>query len=156
MPDVLAHLAEAERDAVANTLAQYLASLGTQVASALPEADAVERGRKLYESVSVRGVSLADKALPARCRSPVAEKYTVASLAEFLQDPLARGLVGGCRIATGTQRGGGDRELSAARAEDGAGNFSARRGACRAGESVLPSTAAMRVTARAKSLHRRR
>ncbi len=90
MPDVLGHLPEAERVGTANELAHFLASLGKPTASALPATEAVERGRKLYHSVGCVACHSPEKALPGSVPlGPVAEKYTLASLTEFLQDPLA-------------------------------------------------------------------
>lgn len=90
MPDVLAHLPEAERMEAANALAHFLASLGKPAASALPAAEAVERGRKLYHSVGCVACHSPEKALPGSVPlGPLTEKYTLASLTEFLQDPLA-------------------------------------------------------------------
>ena len=90
MPDVLAHLPNAERDEATNALAHFLASLGKPVASAVPAAEAVERGRKLYHSVGCVACHSPEKALPGSVPlGPVAEKYTLASLTAFLQDPLA-------------------------------------------------------------------
>ena len=90
MPDVLAHLPEAERTGSANELAHYLASLGKPAASALPAAEAVERGRELYHSVGCVACHSPEKALPGSVPlGPLAQKYTLASLTEFLKDPLA-------------------------------------------------------------------
>ena len=90
MPDVLAHLPEAERVGSANKLAHYLASLGKPVASAQPAEEAVERGRALYHLVGCVACHSPEKALPGSVPlGPVAEKYTLASLTAFLQDPLA-------------------------------------------------------------------
>jgi mono/diheme cytochrome c family protein len=90
MPDVLAHLPEPQRTDAANALAHYLATLGKPVASELPKADAVERGRALYHAVGCVACHAPEKALPGSVPlGPLAEKCTVASLAEFLQDPLA-------------------------------------------------------------------
>jgi mono/diheme cytochrome c family protein len=90
MPDVLAHLPEAERGETANALAHFLATLGTPAAAALPVAGAVERGRKLYHTVGCVACHSPEKALPGSVPlGPVAEKYTLASLTAFLQDPLA-------------------------------------------------------------------
>ena len=92
MPDVLGHLPEAQRQDAANALAHYLATLGKLVASDLPKADAVERGAKLYHSGGCVGCHAPEKALPGSVLSvplgPLAEKYTVASLAAFLERPL--------------------------------------------------------------------
>ena len=90
MPDVLAHLPEAERTGSANELAHYLASLGKPAASVLPAAEAVECGRALYHSVGCVACHSPEKALPDSVPlGPLAEKYTLASLIAFLQDPLA-------------------------------------------------------------------
>lgn len=92
MPDVLAHLPETERVRVANELTHFLASLGTPAASLLPlpEAQAVERGRVLYHSVGCVACHTPDDALPGSVPlGPLAQKYTLTSLTEFLKDPLA-------------------------------------------------------------------
>ena len=90
MPDVLAHLPEAERTGSANELAHYLASLGKPAASALPVAEAVERGRALYHLVGCVACHSPEKALAGSVPlGPLAQKYTLASLTAFLQDPLA-------------------------------------------------------------------
>ncbi|MDB6175706.1 MAG: cytochrome c1 [Chthoniobacteraceae bacterium] len=90
MPDVLAHLPDAERADVAKALAHFLASLGKPAASAVPAAEAVARGRKLYHSVGCVACHSPEKALSGSVPlGPVAEKYTLVSLAAFLQDPLA-------------------------------------------------------------------
>ncbi len=90
MPDVLAHLPEAERVESANQLAHYLSSLGKQTASPLPAVEAVERGRELYHSVGCVACHSPEQALPDSVPlGPLAEKYTLASLTAFLKDPLA-------------------------------------------------------------------
>ncbi|MDB6154496.1 MAG: cytochrome c1 [Chthoniobacteraceae bacterium] len=90
MPDVLAYLPDAERADAAKALAHFLSSLGKPAASAVPAAEAVERGRKLYHSVGCVACHSPEKALSGSVPlGPVAEKYTLASLAAFLQDPLA-------------------------------------------------------------------
>ena len=89
MPDVLAHLPEAQREDLANALAHYLATLGQLKASELPQPDAVERGRKLYHSVGCVACHSPEKTLSGSVPlGPLAEKYTVASLAAFLERPL--------------------------------------------------------------------
>lgn len=90
MPDVLAHLPQAERNDVANALAHFLTSLGKSSTSAQPAAEAVERGRKLYHSVGCVACHSPEKALPGSVPlGPVAEKYTLPSLTGFLREPLA-------------------------------------------------------------------
>lgn len=90
MPDVLGHLPQAQRDAAANALAHYLASLGQPAPSALPAADAVERGRKLYHSIGCVACHSPEKLLPGSVPlGPLEEKYSVVSLTKFLEDPLA-------------------------------------------------------------------
>jgi mono/diheme cytochrome c family protein len=90
MPDVLAHLPEGERANAADALAHFLASLGKPAASALPKADAVDRGQALYHSVGCVACHSPEQPLPGSVPlGPVAEKYTLASLTAFLQDPLA-------------------------------------------------------------------
>ncbi|MBN8246445.1 MAG: c-type cytochrome [Verrucomicrobia bacterium] len=89
MPDVLAHLPEAQREDVANALAHYLATLGQPGASGRPQPDAVERGRTLYHSVGCVACHSPEKTLSDSVPlGPLAEKYTVASLAAFLERPL--------------------------------------------------------------------
>lgn len=89
MPDVLAHLPEAQREEAANALAHYLATLGQPKASELPQPDAVERGRTLYHSVGCVACHAPEKRLSGSVPlGPLAEKYTVASLAAFLERPL--------------------------------------------------------------------
>jgi cytochrome c2 len=52
MPDVLGHLPAAEREATAEAIAHYLATLGGPAPTFTPPAPAaVERGRKLYHAV---------------------------------------------------------------------------------------------------------
>jgi mono/diheme cytochrome c family protein len=91
MPDVLAHLAEAERTEAAEALAHYLASLGRPMpASVRPAPEAVERGRALYHSVGCVACHSPEKALPGSVPlGPLAEKYSLASLTAFLENPLA-------------------------------------------------------------------
>lgn len=91
MPDVLGHLPAAERAATADALAHYLASLGSAPpAFAKPAPDSVERGRKLYHSVGCVACHSPEAPLVDSVPlGPLAEKYSVASLAKFLEDPLA-------------------------------------------------------------------
>ena len=90
MPDVLSHLPKIKRAETANALAHYLASLGAPALSALPKAEAVERGRKLYHSIGCVACHSPEKALPGSVPlGPLTEKYTLASLTAFLKDPLA-------------------------------------------------------------------
>jgi mono/diheme cytochrome c family protein len=90
MPDVLGHLPETQRDEAAKALAHFLATLGKPAVSALPAAEAVERGRALYHSVGCVACHSPEKTVPGSVPlGPVAEKYTLASLTAFLQDPLA-------------------------------------------------------------------
>ncbi|MGV3533819.1 MAG: c-type cytochrome [Chthoniobacteraceae bacterium] len=90
MPDVLAHLPEEERAETAEAIAHYLATLGKMEPSALPAAEAVERGGKLYHSVGCVACHSPEPALAGSVPlGPVADKYTLASLTAFLQDPLA-------------------------------------------------------------------
>jgi mono/diheme cytochrome c family protein len=89
MPDVLGHLPPAQRAEAAEALAHYLATLGAPPAAALPKTDAVERGAKLYHSVGCVACHSPESALPGSVPlGPLAEKYTVASLARFLERPL--------------------------------------------------------------------
>ncbi|MBX3744931.1 MAG: c-type cytochrome [Verrucomicrobiae bacterium] len=89
MPDVLAHLPEPERDDAANALAHFLATLGRPEKSGLPEPEAVERGAKLYHAVGCVACHSPESNLSGSVPlGPLAEKYTVASLAGFLERPL--------------------------------------------------------------------
>jgi mono/diheme cytochrome c family protein len=91
MPDMLAHLPEGERATTAEALAHYLASLGGAApAFTKPVPEAVERGRKLYHSVGCVACHSPESPLPDSVPlGPVDEKYSVASLTKFLEDPLA-------------------------------------------------------------------
>jgi len=89
MPDLLGHLRAAQREDAANALAHYLATLGQLAVSELPKADAVERGAKLFHAVGCASCHAPEKPLPGSVPvGPLAEKYTVASLAAFLERPL--------------------------------------------------------------------
>ncbi|MFM9079861.1 MAG: c-type cytochrome, partial [Opitutaceae bacterium] len=91
MPDVLGHLPAAEREATADALAHYLATLGGTAPTFTPPAPAaVERGRKLYHAVGCVACHSPEEPLADSVPlGPVAAKYSVASLAKFLEDPLA-------------------------------------------------------------------
>lgn len=91
MPDVLAHLPAAERAGTANALTHYLVSLGGAApAFAKTAPDAVERGRKLYHSIGCVACHSPEAPLPDSVPlGPLEEKYSVASLTKFLEDPLA-------------------------------------------------------------------
>ena len=90
MPDVLGHLPAAQRDEEATALAHYLATLGKPLATALPKAGTVERGRALYHSVGCVACHSPEKPLAGSVPlGPLAEKYSLAALSEFLRDPLA-------------------------------------------------------------------
>lgn len=91
MPDVLGHLSPAQRTETARALAHYLASLGGPAVTFVPpKADAIERGRKLYHSVGCVAChspeATIQDSLPL---GPLEEKYSVASLTKFLEEPLA-------------------------------------------------------------------
>ncbi len=91
MPDVLGHLPPAERTETARALAHYLASLGGTAVTFVPPRDgAIERGRKLYHSVGCVAChspeSVIQDSVPL---GPLEEKYSVASLTKFLEEPLA-------------------------------------------------------------------
>ncbi len=91
MPDVLAHLPEPERRQTALALSHYLASLGTRPAETVrPTPEAAARGKALYHSVGC--VACHSPESPAAVGSvplgPLAEKYSLASLTAFLEDPL--------------------------------------------------------------------
>jgi mono/diheme cytochrome c family protein len=91
MPDVLGHLPAAEREATADALAHYLATLGGPAPTfTSPAPAAVERGRKLYHAIGCVACHSAEAPLADSVPlGPVSEKYSVASLAKFLEDPLA-------------------------------------------------------------------
>jgi mono/diheme cytochrome c family protein len=91
MPDSLGHLPAAERTAVADALAHYLVSLGSVTPTfAPPEPSAVERGRKLYHAVGCVACHSPEQPLTGSVPlGPLAGKYSVPSLARFLEDPLA-------------------------------------------------------------------
>lgn len=90
MPDVLAHLPQAEREETANAIAHYLATLGKPAAAVAPAEEAVKRGEKLYHSVGCVACHSPEKPLPGSVPlGPIEEKYTLASLKAFLEDPLA-------------------------------------------------------------------
>ena len=91
MPAVLGHLPAAERTATADALAHYLATLGGAAPTfTRPAPSAVERGRKLYHSVGCVACHSPETPLADSVPlGPVAEKYSLASLAKFLEDPLA-------------------------------------------------------------------
>ncbi|PAW72486.1 MAG: hypothetical protein B9S26_13555 [Opitutia bacterium Tous-C4FEB] len=90
MPAVLGHLPAAERTATADALAHYLATLGGAAQTfTRPAPPAVERGRKLYHSVGCVACHSPETPLADSVPlGPVAEKYSLASLAKFLEDPL--------------------------------------------------------------------
>ncbi|MBE7495147.1 MAG: c-type cytochrome [Verrucomicrobiaceae bacterium] len=105
MPDVLAHLPEKDRNDAAEALMHFLATLGKQAPSALPTAEAIERGKKLYHSVGCVACHSPEKPLPGSVpHGPLAEKYTLASLTAFLQDPLSArpgGRMPDCQLENG-------------------------------------------------------
>ncbi len=91
MPDLLGHLPVAERDSTALALAHYVASLGAEpLKFDRPAAHAIERGRSLYHSVGCVACHSPTEVLAGSVPlGPVAEKYSLASLTQFLEDPLA-------------------------------------------------------------------
>lgn len=91
MPDVLAGLPAAEREQAALALASYLASLGTgRLTFEVPAAEAIERGRALYHSVGCVACHSPETPVAGSVPlGPLGDKYSVASLAAFLEDPLA-------------------------------------------------------------------
>ena len=91
MPDVLGNLPAAEREATADALAHYLAALGGPAPTfTSPAPAAVERGRKLYHAVGCVACHSPETPLADSVPlGPMSEKYSVASLAKFLEDPLA-------------------------------------------------------------------
>ncbi len=92
MPDVLGGLPEGERTAAARAIADYLGTLGDGLFTAGPvDREAVGRGEKLFHQVGC-----------AACHSPegtairgspplhrIEDKYGLAGLTAFLEDPLA-------------------------------------------------------------------
>ncbi|HCN77695.1 MAG TPA: hypothetical protein DIT13_10945 [Verrucomicrobiales bacterium] len=105
MPDVLAHLPENERNEAAEALTHFLATLGKPAPSALPTAEAIERGKGLYHSVGCVACHSPEQPLPGSVpHGPLAEKYTLASLTTFLLDPLAArpgGRMPDCQLENG-------------------------------------------------------
>ena len=91
MPDMLSHLPKVERDETASALAQYVASLGTKpMVFAKPTPDAIKRGKALYHSVGCVACHSPEQAVAGSVPlGPLAEKYSLASLTQFLEDPLA-------------------------------------------------------------------
>jgi mono/diheme cytochrome c family protein len=91
MPNVLGHLPADERAATADALTHYLVSLGDGTpAFTQPAPAAVERGRKLYHSVGCVACHSPETPLADSVPlGPVSGKYSVSSLAKFLEDPLA-------------------------------------------------------------------
>ena len=91
MPDMLSHLSEEERNQTADAIANYLASLGGEpIIFKQPEPEAISRGKALYHSVGC--VACHSPETPIAGSVPLgllAEKYSLASLAAFLKDPLA-------------------------------------------------------------------
>jgi len=91
MPDVLGHLPPTQRMETARALAHYLASLGGAAVTFVPPKNgAIERGKKLYHSVGCVAChspeSVIQDSVPL---VPLEEKYSVASLTKFLEEPLA-------------------------------------------------------------------
>ena len=91
MPHLLASLPEAARAEAAAALTHYLVSLDPNPPKAEPlDAEAIGRGRLLYHQVGCvachdpEGKELGDSA-PL---GPLAQKYSLASLTAFLEDPL--------------------------------------------------------------------
>ena len=91
MPDVLGNLPQPRRDEAANALAHYLGTLGGGLAgSTQPKPDAIDRGRKLYHSLGCVACHSPESPLPDSVPlGPLEEKYSVTSLTQFLEDPLA-------------------------------------------------------------------
>ncbi len=95
MPDVMMDLSDEERNLAAKQLTHYLVSLGEQrfVRQDI-DADAAERGEKLFHSVGCVAChsprddtgheTLPDNSVPLR---HLPEKYSVISLASFLENP---------------------------------------------------------------------
>jgi mono/diheme cytochrome c family protein len=89
MPNVLSHLPEPLRADTAEALAHYLATKGEPVVSDLPKPDAVERGKLLFHSVGCVACHAPEQNVPASVGlGPLTEKYSVKSLAFFLERPL--------------------------------------------------------------------
>lgn len=94
MPNVLANLPESERTAKVEALVHFLASTGT-TADTAPLRQAVNRGDKLFHTVGCVGCHDPRKGenSPALATSiPLgtpSQKYTLAGLTQFLENPLA-------------------------------------------------------------------
>lgn len=105
MPDVLAHLPKTERNEAAEALTHFLATLGKPAPSALPNSEAIERGKALYHSVGCVACHSSEQPLPDSVpHGPLAEKYTLASLTAFLLDPLSArpgGRMPDCQLENG-------------------------------------------------------
>jgi mono/diheme cytochrome c family protein len=95
MPDVLVGLSEQERKHRVEALTHFLASTGTEpMRDRYVDKDAAKRGEQLFHDVGCaachgsrkKGVEPLSFAVPL---GDPASKYTVTSLAEFLDDPLA-------------------------------------------------------------------
>jgi mono/diheme cytochrome c family protein len=91
MPDVLGHLSPSQRTETARALAHYLASLdGATVIYVPPKAGAIERGKKLYHSIGCVACHSPEATIQDSVPlGPLEEKYSVASLTKFLEEPLA-------------------------------------------------------------------
>ncbi|RPI79213.1 MAG: DUF1080 domain-containing protein, partial [Planctomycetaceae bacterium] len=91
MPDLLRHLPEAERKSTALALAHFLASTGTLVERG-SDPQSAERGQKLFHEIGCVACHAPriGASLPAKSAVPLgelADKYSIASLAVFLENP---------------------------------------------------------------------
>lgn len=91
MPDVLGYLPLAERKEAAEALAHFLASFGdASVTFTPPKQEAIARGKKLYHSIGCVACHSPESSLPDSVPlGPLEEKYSVASLTKFLEEPLS-------------------------------------------------------------------
>ena len=100
MPHLLAALPAEEKAATVEALVHFLATTG-RVSDAEPEPKAVASGNKLYHEIGcVACHGRRDRPAPRLAASlplgDLARKYTVPSLAAFLQDPLKVRPPAGC------------------------------------------------------------
>ncbi|RPI80968.1 MAG: DUF1080 domain-containing protein, partial [Planctomycetaceae bacterium] len=91
MPDRLRHLPEAEQKSTALALAHFLASTGTLVERG-SDPQSAERGQKLFHEIGCVACHAPriGASLPAKSAVPLgelADKYSIASLAVFLENP---------------------------------------------------------------------
>lgn len=91
MPDMLAGLSERDREATALALTHYLMSLGGPRPGVEPPVpEAIQRGKALYHAVGCVACHAPEPGDPSSVPLGVLEeKYSVATLTRFLEDPLA-------------------------------------------------------------------